>query len=347
MAERLAPEQHDTLENIPEPAESPNLFGHGETVARLLSMQSSGRLPHGLILAGPAGIGKATLTFHFARHLLSGQQGDQLAEAPVDGSIFRQVASGAHPSVLHLNRPLNEQGKGFKTVLSVKEIRRIGRFLSHTSHDGGYRTVIVDSVDDMNTEAANALLKNLEEPPSRTVFILIAHARRPILPTLRSRCQVLKLAPLGDDDLSSALQAVGAPLPDDQSQRESIVSGAKGSVRQAILLMRHGGVEIAGALDAAIRNARLDTLAANRLADQVSAKGKETAFTLLHDRALEVLTDGASEAALRGDLAWAERLSSSSQALRDASREAMAYNLDRKQQALDLIGAVHRAVHGG
>ncbi|WP_353937415.1 DNA polymerase III subunit delta' [Mesorhizobium liriopis] len=347
MVERLAPEQHDTLDNIPEPAENPNLFGHHETITRLLSMQTSGRLPHGLILSGPTGIGKATLAFHFARHLLSRQSGSDLATVPIDGAIFRQVASGAHPAVLHLTRPLSETGKGFKTVLSVKEIRRIGRFLSHTSHDGGYRMVIVDSVDDMNTEAANALLKNLEEPPSRTVFILIAHARRPILPTLRSRCQVLKLDTLEADDLSAALQSAGAPLPDDPSPRQAIIEGANGSVRQAILLMRHGGVEIAGALDAAIRNARLDTLAANRLADQVAAKGKETAFTLLHDRALEMLTEGASEAALRGELGRAERLSSSSESLRDASREAMAYNLDRKQQALDLINAVHRAVHGG
>ncbi len=112
--------------------------------------------------------------------------------------------------MLHLTRPANEKTKGFKTVVTVDEIRRVNRFLSMTSHDGGYRVVIVDPADDMNVNAANALLKNLEEPPSRTVFILISHSPGGLLPTIRSRCQMVRLSPLGNDDLIAALSAVRA-----------------------------------------------------------------------------------------------------------------------------------------
>ena len=197
MFERIAPEQHDTLDGIPEPAENPHLFGHGEAASMLAAAYRAGKLPHALLFAGPLGVGKATLAFHLAYHLLKFPRHEsapaELAKPDPDSALFRQIAIGAHPSVLHLTRPANEKTKGFKTVVTVDEIRRVNRFLSMTSHDGGYRVVIVDPADDMNVNAANALLKNLEEPPSRTVFILISHSPGGLLPTIRSRCQMVRL----------------------------------------------------------------------------------------------------------------------------------------------------------
>ena len=142
-------------------------------------------------------------------------------------SLYRQVASGAHPSLLHLTRPFDEKNKKFKTALTVDEIRRVGRFLSLTAHDGGYRIVIVDPADDMNTNAANALLKNLEEPPSRTLFVLVAHSLGRLLPTIRSRCQIVRLQPLGDADLLAALAAIGkAPEPGPAGRHAGCVPAA-------------------------------------------------------------------------------------------------------------------------
>ena len=164
----------------------------------LAAAYRSGKLSHALLLAGPQGIGKATLAFHLARHLLRHPSPetapDELEGPDTASSLFRQIATGAHPSVLHLTRPMNEKTKSFKTVVTVDEVRRINRFLSLTSHDGSYRVVIVDPADDMNTNAANALLKNLEEPPSRTLFILITHSIGRLLPTIRSRCQTILLS---------------------------------------------------------------------------------------------------------------------------------------------------------
>lgn len=129
--DRLAPEQHDTLSGIPDPSESASLVGHVEAQQMLLAAQEAGRLPHAIVLAGPQGIGKATFAFAFARHLLSNAQrspSGQFTEIGTDTPLFRQIASGAHPAVLHLTRPVNERSKGFKSVISVDEIRRIGAF---------------------------------------------------------------------------------------------------------------------------------------------------------------------------------------------------------------------------
>ena len=173
------PEQHDSLDGVPEPSETVRVFGHDAQEAQLTAAHRAGKLPHALVFAGPRGIGKASLAFQLAHYLLSYPSPESAPEtfAPRDPAspLYRQVASGAHPSLLHLTRPFNEKTKAFKTVLTVDEMRRVGRFLSLTAHDGGYRVVIVDPADDMNINAANALLKNLEEPPSRTRF----HPDRP------------------------------------------------------------------------------------------------------------------------------------------------------------------------
>jgi DNA polymerase-3 subunit delta' len=230
MFERIAPEQHDTLEGVPEPSENPHLHGHKAASNMLTAAYRSGKLPHALLFAGPQGVGKATLAFHLAKHLLRHPlHGDAPAElaAPDKASpLFRQVAMGAHPSVLHLTRPFNEKTKTFKTVVTVDEIRRVSRFLSMTSHDGSYRVVIVDPADDMNVNAANALLKNLEEPPARTIFVLIAHALGSLLPTIRSRCQIVRLGPLEPGELMAALEDVGQEPPQDARARAALASMA-------------------------------------------------------------------------------------------------------------------------
>jgi DNA polymerase-3 subunit delta' len=350
---RLAPEQHDTLEGMPEPSENPHLVGHRATRALLAGSHRAGRLPQGLILAGPAGIGKATLAFHLARHVLVHPDG---AGAPADlappdfappdiaGSLFRQVASGAHPSVLHLTRPFNERSKSFKTVLAVDEIRRIGRFLSHTAHDGGWRVVIVDPADDMNVQAANALLKNLEEPPARTLFVLVTHGIGRLLPTLRSRCQAIMLGALAKEELLAALDAVGAELPTSAAEKSALAARAGGSVRQALLLLEHGGLAIADAVERFAGASRLDVTEAHRLAEAVAGKGKEAPFRLLHEEALDLLSRAAADAAGRGDLSRAARLSEAWDAERVAGREAAAYNLDRRLASLETLGRLHAAL---
>lgn len=346
--ERIAPEQHDTLDGVPEPSETARLIGHGQAANMLATAYRSGKLPHALILAGPVGIGKATLAFHLAHHLLKhpafAQAPEVLAVPDPASSLFRQIATGAHPSVLHLTRPANDKAKNFKTVVTVDEIRKVSRFLSLTSHDGSYRVVIVDPADDMNINAANALLKNLEEPPARTLFILIVHAPGSLLPTIRSRCQMVRLTPLGADELMAVLEGIEPPPPDDPAARAALAERAGGSARNAILLTQYGGLEIATTLDALIDARRTDIAGAHRLAEAVTGRDQAIQFDIFNRHALDLLSSGASEAALAGDLARAKGLSDTWHEALNAISETETYNLDKKQHALTMIDRLNSAM---
>jgi DNA polymerase-3 subunit delta' len=341
MFERMAPDQHDTLDGIPEPAENPHLFGHEEATSMLAMAYRAGKLPHALLFAAPLGVGKATLAFHLAYHLLKNPKHEDaptgLESPDPQSALFRQIAIGAHPSVLHLTRPANEKTKGFKTVVTVDEIRRVNRFLSMTSHDGGYRVVIVDPADDMNVNAANALLKNLEEPPSRTIFVLIAHSPGSLLPTIRSRCQTVRLHPLEQRDLMAALSGFDIKPAADRDSQRALADRSGGSVRMAILLTQYGGLEIAEATDKVVHASSLDVAGAHRVAEAVSGRDRAIQFDIFNRHVLDLFASAASAAALEGDTRRADRCSRIWQDTRVAIEETETYNLDRKQHALNMI----------
>jgi len=339
--ERLAPEQHDTLDGIPEPAENPLLLAHEGEADRLAAAYRAGKMHHALILSGPRGIGKATFAFHLANHLLKFPDRtvapETLAKPDPSASLFRMIASGAHPGVLYLARPLNDKTKVFRTAVTVEEIRRVNRFLSMTSHDGGYRVVIIDPADDMNVNAANALLKNLEEPPSRTLFILISHAARGLLPTIRSRCQTVRLHGLLPGQLESVLSGFGLVVAD----AAGLAAQAGGSAREAILLTEYGGLEIAGAVETIIHANRFDAVAATKLADAVAGRDQAIPFSLFNAHALDRVGVQATNAALAGDLVRAEALSALWQEASRTIVETETYNLDKRQHVIGLVRRIH------
>jgi len=347
IVDRLAPEQHDTIADIPEPAESVRLVGHEEAVAQVAAAYRVGRLHHGLLLVGPAGVGKATFAFQLAHHLLAHPRAD---DAPLAfetrnpaSPLYRQIAQGSHPAVLHLTRPFNDKTKTFRSAVTVDEIRRIGRFLGMTAHDGAYRIVIVDPADDMNANAANALLKNLEEPPARTLFVLIAHSAGSLLPTIRSRCQVIKFRPLAEGQLVEVLRGLNADLPGNPA---ALAAGAGGSVREALLLTEYGGLEIAQAVNDAVNRPSFDVGAAMRIADAVSARDAAVAFSLFNRATLDLVVDRARDAALAGHADAAERLARLWSDTERAIAEVETYNLDKKQHAVGLMHRVSQALAG-
>ncbi len=339
--ERLAPEQHDTLPEVVEPAENPLLVGHGNEAARLTRAYRSGHLHHALLLHGPRGIGKATLAFAFARHVLSSPDPhsapDELIALDAQSALFRQIASGAHPALLHLTRPLDKDGKKFKTAITVDEIRRVSKFLSMTSHDGGYRVVIVDPADDMNTNAANALLKNLEEPPPRTLFMLVCHAPGRLLPTIRSRCQSIRLQPLDSEDLQNVLVASGEIPPDDEAAGQKIVDLAEGCPRNALLMTRYGGMELTEALSGLLTAQETDIAGAYKLAEAVSARGADIQFSILNEAVLDLIANHAKRAGETGHTAQAAALSDLWHETREAIQQTTIYNLDKKQHVVGLV----------
>jgi DNA polymerase-3 subunit delta' len=339
--ERLAPEQHDSLDGVPEPSESVRLIGHEAAVRALAGAYRAGKLPHAVMLTGSQGIGKATLAFQLAHHLLKHRRESDAPEHfdPRDpqSPLHRQIAAESHPAVLHLTRPQNDKRDGFKMVLSVDEIRRVSRFLSMTSHDGSYRIVIVDPADDMNRNAANALLKNLEEPPARTIFLLVVHQPGALLPTIRSRCQVVRVEPLGKPELFEVLGNLGFAGAATDTARDDLALRAGGSPRRAILLTEYGGMDIASATEKLAASPQVDAIEAHSLADAVAGKDRAIQFSLFNKGALDLLARAAGEAAAQGAASRANRISEAWEKSRVAILDAETYNLDRKQHALSMI----------
>lgn len=244
----------DRLGEFLHPRENPNLFGHEGAEAHVLEMMRTGKLHHAWILSGPRGIGKATFAYRMARFLIAhGQEGAAGAKSlhvEKDHPAFHRIASGGHADLLTLRRPYDEKSKKVKRDITVEEMRRIGPFFGKKAAEGGWRIAIIDAADDMNANAANAVLKTLEEPPEDSLIILVTHAPGKLLPTIRSRCQVLQLSPLETPQIVSAIQSLqeGDPLALREEEIQTIAPLAEGSVGRALELSASGGFEYYQAL---------------------------------------------------------------------------------------------------
>lgn len=339
----MSEDVHGLLEGAIPPARNPHLFGHKEAEAFLARSYRSGKGHHAILIEGPEGIGKATLAFRFANHVLSHPEPDaapeHLADPDPESAASRQIASGASHHLLHLTRPVDEKTGKAKTAITVDEVRRAGHFFSQTSGTGNWRIVIIDPADDLNRNAANAILKILEEPPRRALFLVISHAPGRLLPTIRSRCQPLRLAPLNDMDLQAALSALGSPLDGGRTQ-ETVLGMANGSVSRALKLLNHGGTEIVSALDEAMAaEGPAARKAMHRLADVLSARDSDVLFGFFLEHLGDQLIGRARQAAAAGDLDTADRYARLSGEVTEKFTVAQAYNLDRKQTVLSMLDA--------
>jgi DNA polymerase-3 subunit delta' len=340
------PPDPDQIGSWPTPRLQSVLFGHAQAETELLDAYRSGRLHHAILLSGPEGVGKATLAFRFARFVLAHPDptAPEVRDAvdlslPAGHPVVRQVAIGAHPGLLHLRRPYDEKAKRFRTEITVDEVRRLVPYFGSTSAHGGYRTVIVDPADDLNTNAANALLKALEEPPRQALFLVVCHVPGRLLPTIRSRCRRLDVRPLSAVEIVDALAALGAAGEHGDEAVAAAADLSNGSLRRALSMLEAGGVGLQKAVSDIldVLPAR-DVAAVHRLADRVSGPGTDDAFGLLSDLVFDWLSRkvraeaaaGVPAVALAG---WAEVWEKTGQAI--GSAEAL--NLDRKQVVLNLF----------
>ncbi len=224
------------------PRETTGLFGHREAETALLAAYRSGKIPHAWLIGGPQGIGKATLAYRMARFVLANrhaqgpavQAAKTLAVDPAD-PIARQVAANAHGGLLVLERGLNDRG-ALRTVITVDETRETISFFGSTAAVEGWRICIVDTVDELNPNAANALLKILEEPPQQSLFLLVSHAPARVLPTILSRCRKLTLRPLATDDVIRAAAVAASLDAADPGLREA-AEASEGSVSRTLTLL--------------------------------------------------------------------------------------------------------------
>jgi DNA polymerase-3 subunit delta' len=248
---RALVDEPDRLEGFSAPREVDALFGHEAAPNEFADALRSGRLHHAWLLVGPEGVGKATLAYHLAREVLAlgeAPQGARTAIVPVGGNdpVFRKVAALSHPNLLLVRRSWNEKSKRYSQWIGVDEVRRLRSFLGHSAGEAGWRVVIVDRADELNQNAANALLKALEEPPHQTLFLLVATAEGRIPVTIRSRCRTLRVTALGKEDLEAAVRAA---LERDGHEVDAETLGvalalSEGSVRRALELATGEGIQL-------------------------------------------------------------------------------------------------------
>ena len=242
-------EMREKDDGAPAPRANPELRGHEAAEGTLLRAFESGRLPHAWLIVGPRGIGKATLAYRFARFVLSGGGApDLFGGAPASLAIdpgsqtFEWVAAGGHPDLRVLERGINPKSDKLRTETIVDDVRATNHFLRMTAAQGGWRVVIVDSADDLNPNAANALLKALEEPPADALLLLVSHAPGGLLPTIRSRCCHLALGPLAEDTVRDLLARHAPAL--DETDRAALARLGEGSIGRALDLAAGGGLEL-------------------------------------------------------------------------------------------------------
>ncbi|MQB20886.1 DNA polymerase III subunit delta' [Agrobacterium tumefaciens] len=322
------------------PQDNTRLFGHEEAEQFLAQSYRSGKGHHAVLIEGPEGIGKATLAFRFANHVLThpdpAEAPDQIVDPEPSSFVSRQISSGASHNLLHLTRPVDEKTGKTKSAITVDEVRRAGHFFSQTSGTGNWRIVIIDPADDLNRNAANAILKILEEPPKRAMFLVLSHAPGKLLPTIRSRCMPLRLQPLADSAMERALDNLRLSVAGDK--REALLQASKGSVAQALKLVNYGGSDIVDVFNAVMSaegpSARKQM---HKLADALAQKDGDIILGFFMEHATEELMHRAKAAAIAGDLRGAERQARLSSSLSERITIAQAYNLDKKQMVLSIL----------
>lgn len=278
------------IEGAPHPRDTARLYGQDRAEADFLDAFNTGRLHHAWMLTGPRGLGKATLAWRIARFLLAqpaqpgGLFGDppRTLETDPDSALARRMRSGAEPGVFVLKRGPNDRETGLSQDIRVDDLRKAKSFLQLSAAEGGRRVVIVDAADDMNVQAANALLKLLEEPPGRVTFLLVTHQPARLLPTIRSRCRELRLATMAPPDMARALLQAGIDTGEEETP--ALAALAAGSVGAAVRLVQRDGLADYGRLVRLFATLpRLDRSQAITLADQVAGKANEDRFDLVLD----------------------------------------------------------------
>ncbi len=338
----------DQLDDVRPPELAARVVGHVAAQARVDELIGARRIPGAFLINGPRGIGKATLAFDMARRILAATSDEELPR------IAEQIASGAHPNVFVLRMRPRETGKGFYTQITVDQVARrrerqnavtdpLRDRLHQTRGRAGYRIAIVDSIDDCNDSAANALLKILEEPPPETVFLLVSHRPGTLLPTIRSRCHLLALRTLADDDVRAIVSDQRADT--DPTAIDRAVGLAGGRPRRAFEAL---GMDDSGQLgklqDWLIAPGEAPSAAHLGLADKLGANREGAEFAFARDLILDWMATEGADAARSGDRAKLASITALWEKAGALFADTAELNLDARQTLTVIFDAIRRHV---
>lgn len=297
------PLEADRVEGAPHPRDTVDLIGQQKAETEFLTAYNAGRLHHAWLLTGPRGVGKATLAWRIARFLLATAPSGGLFDAPdvietleiaPEHPVRARVAALSEPGLKIVRRAWDAKKDVLKTQITVEEIRDLKTFFHLSSTDGGRRLAILDSADEMNVSAANAILKLLEEPPPDVTFLLISHQPARLLPTIRSRCREIRLSPLDAGGMARAMEAASIQ-PD---HPEYLAELAAGSVGEAIRLSNLDGLTLYQNL-VGLFSPRLNRPAAIKMAEGMVGRANEPKYDVLL-RLIDLFLARAARASLQG-----------------------------------------------
>jgi DNA polymerase III subunit delta' len=362
MARGVDPQAGETAKMLA-PRANPGLVGHENAERELRGLEETGRLPHAILFSGPRGIGKATLAFRLARFLLaksadppSASPGGGLAIDPESG-VFHRVASGGHADLLTIERGYDPRRRRLRSEIVVEDTREIAGFFRLTAAEEGWRIVIVDGAEEMNRNAANALLKILEEPPRRGLLLLVSHSSGGLLPTVRSRCRRFPLKALTRPAVMQLLSQYRPELAN--AEAETLTELAEGSIGRAIELADAGGLALyRSVLDLLAQVPRMDVGQLHAFVEKLARLEADDAYRTSAELLSQFLARIAGRAARRqlegngllpGERDVMQRLAARADPARWAAlREQIVrdftstdeLNLDRKQAVLGAFFAI-------
>jgi DNA polymerase-3 subunit delta' len=345
-------QESDRAGSAPHPRETTAFTGHAVAERAVLEAYRAARMPHAWIIGGAEGIGKATLAWRIARFLLANpdpsrclvQQAATLHVDPMS-SAARQLSAMSCADLVLLRREWNEKVKKLYTEIRVEDVRRATRVFQHAAGGGGWRIAIVDSADDLNRNAANALLKIIEEPPARSLFLLVAHRPGRLIATLRSRCRVMMLEPLSGAQVVDAIEAIGPPFTKrPRNEIEAAAAGAGGSVKRALRLLEPQSGELDAHMRALLaRLPQVDWGNVHALGEAVAGRDNELAYESVMTRVFDYLDQSVREGAAQGPARLAPYAEVWEKVV-DASRETEVLNLDKRPLILSIFAELAAAV---
>ena len=326
------------------------LLGQEEAEKAILDAYNNQTLHNSWLISGEKGIGKATFAYKFARFLLDEGRGKNSLNTSPNSVSNRLISSGSHPDLKVIERDyietdrkklikairdgeaMNEtdmQNLKKSAFIRIDDVRTIHEFMAKKSSQNGWRVVIIDSIDDMNTAAANALLKILEEPPARSILMLISHNVGRLLPTIKSRCSKLVLKPLKEENIVSLLRRYRPQLSEEEIK--GLAAIASGSIGKALNYADGQALKVYKGLQDIIyakQKFKIDDL----LAWVNSAVADENSYNLACELILKFCSDNIAGSA------QVEEMASAWENAVHCFRQAESLNMDKKQVLINVIG---------